>query len=130
MTRIGDTEVTSEGKEADDYNHGESVEKSGPNSIAAATIRSSLGFLAARRRLVLPDVGLDDEMEKTGHLAALAVVDRFGFVLLSCASGMRQHHLSLCLQDAGLLRSVLEGWLLSVGGLGPVETCARCRFIG
>jgi len=120
-TRIGETEVTSRGKITDDHNNGESVEKSGPNSIAAPAIRSSLGFLAARRRLVLPDVGLDEEVEKTGHLDGLAVVDRFGFVLLSCASGMRQHHLSLCLQGAGLLRSVLEVWLLSVGGLGSVK---------
>lgn len=95
MTRIGETEITSRGEIPDSHNNGESVEKSEPNSIAAAAIRSSLGFLAARRRLVLPDVGLDEEAEKTGHLDGLAVVDRFGFVLLSCASGMRQHHLFL-----------------------------------
>lgn len=121
-TRIGETEVTSRGEIPDDHNNGESVEKNGPNSIEAAAIRSSLGFLAARRRLVLPDVGLDEEVEKTGHLDALAIIDRFGLVLLSCASGMRQHNLTLCLRGAGLLRSVLKVWLVSVGGLDPVKT--------
>lgn len=49
--------------------------------------RESLGFMRARRRLALPHVGLAEGEEDDGRLAALAVLDRFGLLLVSCATG-------------------------------------------
>ena len=90
-SRSGDS--TSRGGDDDtskvDLNRGDCEEQGGPIAIERPKFRSNLGFLAARRRLMLPDVGFDNEDGGNGDIAALAVLDRFGFVLVSCASGTK-----------------------------------------
>ena len=56
-------------------------------AFPTSVYRESLGFLRARRKLTLPGVGLQPGEVDDGNLAALAVMERFGFLLVSCSTG-------------------------------------------
>lgn len=57
------------------------------SSFESAELLTDLGFLQARRRLVLPGLALEDGEVDVERSAALAVMDRFGFLLVSCSTG-------------------------------------------
>lgn len=57
--------------------------------IPAGDVREDLGFQRARRRLTVPDAELGQGEVDDGMVAGLTVVDRFGVVLVSCATGER-----------------------------------------
>lgn len=70
-----------------DHVHGE-ANPDGPGvAFPTSVYRESLGFLRARKKLTLPGVGLEPGEVDDGCLAALAVMERFGFLLVSCATG-------------------------------------------
>lgn len=74
-----------------DQVHGEANPEANPDGPGVAfptsVYRESLGFLRARRRLALPGVGPEPREGDDGCLAGLAVMERFGFLLVSCATG-------------------------------------------
>lgn len=52
-------------------------------------LRESLGFLKAVKKLALPGVGFSEGPDD-GRVVALAALDRFGFLLVSSATGERR----------------------------------------
>lgn len=70
--------------------HGEEAPAAGAAvAFPTSVYRESLGFLRARKKLTLPGVGMEPGEVDGGTLAGLAVMERFGFLLVSCSTGER-----------------------------------------
>lgn len=57
------------------------------STFTAPAYRESLGFMRARRKLDLPGVGLGKGEVDDSRIDGLAVMDRFGFILVSSSAG-------------------------------------------